>query len=109
MDPSLAESMGVNTENVLISCPISAENLPSFVNSLTRTATVDVIMVDIVAALGLQCELDHMIGVICQDVLIKPKTGQGFRHMDEVTYGGNALKFYAVLQLRIIKNRTAQD
>ena len=27
MDPSLVESMGINTENLLISCPIFAENL----------------------------------------------------------------------------------
>jgi RecA/RadA recombinase len=28
MEPSLAELMGVNTENILISCPIFSENLP---------------------------------------------------------------------------------
>ena len=46
MDPSLAESMGVNTKNILISCPSLAESFPSLVNTLTRTATVDVIVVD---------------------------------------------------------------
>jgi hypothetical protein len=30
-------------------------------------------------------------------VLSNPKLGQGFGHMDEVTCGGNALKFYAVV------------
>jgi RecA/RadA recombinase len=46
MDPSLAKSMGVNTKNILISCPSSAESFPSVVNTLTRTATADVIVVD---------------------------------------------------------------
>ena len=46
MDPSLAESMGVNTKNILISCPSLAESFPSLVNTLTRTAPVDVIVVD---------------------------------------------------------------
>ena len=49
MDPSLVESMGINTENLLISCPIFAENLPSVVNALTRSGAVDVIVVDSVS------------------------------------------------------------
>lgn len=49
MDPSLAESMGVNTENLLVSSPSSAENLLSVVNTLTRSGAVDVIVVDSVS------------------------------------------------------------
>ena len=49
MDPSLVESMGINTENLLISWPISAENLLSVVNTLTRRGAVDVIVVDSVS------------------------------------------------------------
>ena len=49
MDPSLVESMDINTENLLISCPISAENLLSVVNTLTRSGAVDVIVVDSVS------------------------------------------------------------
>jgi RecA/RadA recombinase len=49
MDPSLAESMGVNTEKLLISRPSSAENLLSVVNTLTRSGAVDVIVVDSVS------------------------------------------------------------
>ncbi|KAK7845085.1 dna repair protein reca like protein 2 [Quercus suber] len=65
MDPSLVESMGINTENLLISCPISAENLLSVVNTLTRSGVVDVIVVD--------------------SVRLGPKSGQGFGLVDEVT------------------------
>ncbi|KAM3738923.1 hypothetical protein ACB098_09G167400 [Castanea mollissima] len=32
-----------------------------------------------------------------------PKSWQCFRHMDEVTCGGNALKFYAIVRLRMIR------
>ena len=49
MDPSLVESMGINTENLLISRPSSAENLLSVVNILTRSGAVDVIVVDSVS------------------------------------------------------------
>ena len=45
MDPSLAESMGGHTENILILCPSSVEILPRFINTLT-IAAVDVIVVD---------------------------------------------------------------
>ncbi|XP_062165785.1 DNA repair protein recA homolog 2, mitochondrial [Alnus glutinosa] len=132
MDPSLAESMGVNTEKLLISRPSSAENLLSVVNTLTRSGAVDVIVVDSVAALVPQCELDHMIGgtlgdvqsrimtralrkihyslgqsktiiLFLNQVRLNPKSGQRFGRMDEVTCGGNALKFYAAVRLKMIR------
>lgn len=46
MDPSLAESIGVNTEELLISRPDSAENMLSIVDVLTKSGSVDVIVVD---------------------------------------------------------------
>lgn len=46
LDPSLAESIGVNTENLLISQPDSAENLLSIVHTLTKSGSVDVVVVD---------------------------------------------------------------
>ncbi|KAK7837898.1 dna repair protein reca like protein 2 [Quercus suber] len=132
MDPSLVESMGINTENLLISRPSSAENLLSVVNTLTRSGAVDVIVVDSVAALVPQYELDHMIGSTFQDmqsrimtqalrkinyslcqsqtlivflnqVRSSPKSGQGFGLVDEVTCGGNALKFYAAVRMKMIR------
>nr|POF07478.1 dna repair protein reca like 2, mitochondrial [Quercus suber] len=98
MDSSLVESMGINIENLLISCPISAENLLSVVNTLTRSGAIDVIVVDSVAALVPQCELDHMIDAIvpqCElchmigfnQVRARPKSGRDYGHMDEVTCG----------------------
>lgn len=49
LDPSLAVSIGVDTENLLISRPDSAENLLSMVNTLTGSGSVDVIVVDSVS------------------------------------------------------------
>ena len=50
MDPSLAELMGINTKNKNIFCvQSSAEQLPILINTLTRTATVYVVVVDIVS------------------------------------------------------------
>lgn len=53
MDPSLAEAMGVKTENLLISQPDSAENLLCMVDTLTKSGSVDVIVVDSVSPLYL--------------------------------------------------------
>lgn len=50
MNPSLAEAIGVNVENLLISQPDSAENLLSIVNTLTKSGSMDVIVVDSVSA-----------------------------------------------------------
>lgn len=49
MDPSLAESMGVNTENLLFSNPNSAENVLNVVDTLTKSGSLDVIVLDSVS------------------------------------------------------------
>ncbi|GMH08146.1 hypothetical protein Nepgr_009986 [Nepenthes gracilis] len=130
MDPLLAESVGVDADDLLISRPDSAENMLNVVDTLTKSASVDVIVVDSVAALVPQCELEAPIGSIkgcmqsqvmtkalrkiqyslCQSktliiflnqVRFNPRSNEGLGHMDEVTCGGNALKFYAAVRLRI--------
>ncbi|KAE8681881.1 DNA repair protein recA-like protein 2 [Hibiscus syriacus] len=140
MDPSLAEAIGVNTQNLLVSLPDCAENLLCAVETLTKSGSVDVIVIDSVcglyllevAALVPQCELDGSIGDIRRDVQARimtqalrkissslsrshtlivflnqvrhnAKQGQAFGHMDEVTCGGNALKFYSAIRLRMIR------
>ncbi|OMO70247.1 hypothetical protein CCACVL1_19044 [Corchorus capsularis] len=131
MDLSLVESIGVNTENLLIAHPDSAENLMCVVDTLTKSGSVDVIVVDSVAALVPQCEIDGSIGDSKRDVQARimtqalrkihsslcrsqtliiflnqiryhPKSGQAFGH-EEVTSGGNALKFYAAVRLRMMR------
>ncbi|KAG6744865.1 hypothetical protein POTOM_051505 [Populus tomentosa] len=94
MDPLLHESMGLNTENLLISHPDCAENLLSVVDTLTKSGSVDVIVVDSVAALVPQHEIDTVVRKSL-------KSGRA----EEVTCGGNALKFYSAVRLRMIRTR----
>ncbi|KAL8128684.1 hypothetical protein V2J09_017839 [Rumex salicifolius] len=130
LDPVLADSIGVDTENLLLVCPDSAENMLSVVDTLTRSGAVDVVVVDSVAALVPQCELDGSIEFgkkytqsevmtkairkihysLCQSktliiflnqVRSKVTSDNGFQYAQEVTCGGNALKFYAAVRLRI--------
>lgn len=133
LDPGLAESIGVNTKNLLISCPGSAENMLCVVDKLTQSGSVDVIVVDSVAALVPQSELDGDIlttehGVLSKIMtkalrrihysLCRSKTlivflnqvrynprSKGLGRKDEVTCGGNALGFYAAMRLRISRTR----
>lgn len=49
LDPCLVEAMGVDTENLLIAHPDSAENLLSMVDTLTKSGSIDVIVVDSVS------------------------------------------------------------
>ncbi|CAH9102731.1 unnamed protein product [Cuscuta europaea] len=133
MDPLFAEAIGVNTNNLLISQPDSAENLLSVVDTLTKSASVDVIVVDSVAALIPQLEIDACIGDSYKDVQSKIMTralrkihyslcnssaliifinqvrskvkqpSKSFGCAEEVTCGGNALPFYAAVRLRLIR------
>lgn len=70
MDPTLAESIGVNTEELLISRPNSAEKMLSIVDVLTKSGSVDVIVVDSVSS--------HSFISICSCILsasVKIKSG----------------------------------
>ncbi|KAG8646487.1 hypothetical protein MANES_09G011100v8 [Manihot esculenta] len=131
LDASFVESMGVNTDNLLISPPDSAERLLSVVDTLTKSGSIDVIVVDSVAALVPQHELDtSIISVqdtrsriisqalrkihysLCQSktlivflnqVRSNVKSGKGLGCVGEDTCGGNALKFYSAVRLRMVK------
>ncbi|CAI0439705.1 unnamed protein product [Linum tenue] len=85
LDSSLVEAVGVDTDNLLISPPDSAENMLSVVNTLTKSGSVDVIVVDSVRS-SVGPELDR-------------------RHVEEVTCGGKALKFYSAVRLRMNRMR----
>ncbi|OIV97386.1 hypothetical protein TanjilG_07138 [Lupinus angustifolius] len=130
LDKALAESIGVNTENLLLSQPDCGEQALSLVDTLIRSGSLDVIVVDSVAALVPKGELDGEMGdahmamqarlmsqalrklchslSLSQCVLIfinqvrsKLSTFGGFGGPTEVTCGGNALKFYASVRLNI--------
>ncbi|KAJ4733642.1 Protein RecA [Rhynchospora pubera] len=130
LDPSLAEVIGVKTDNLLLAQPDSGEQALSLVDTLIRSGSVDVVVVDSVAALVPKAELDGEMGdahmalqarlmsqalrklshslSLSQTILlfinqVRSKLGTfvGFGGPTEVTSGGNALKFYASVRLNI--------
>ncbi|XP_073052373.1 DNA repair protein recA homolog 3, mitochondrial-like isoform X2 [Primulina eburnea] len=129
LDPALAEAIGVNTKNLLLSQPDCGEQALSLVDTLIRSGSVDVVVVDSVAALVPKGELDGEMGdahmamqarlmsqalrklshslSVSQTILIftnqvRSKLSTfGFGGPTEVTCGGNALKFYASVRLNI--------
>ncbi len=132
LDPDYAKKIGVNTDDLLISQPDSAEQALQIVESLVRSGEVDVIVVDSVAALvpkaevagemgelqiGLQARLmsqalRKLSGIVSRTktVLIflnqtRMKIGIMFGN-PETTPGGLALKFYS--SVRIELRRVAQ-
>lgn len=129
LDPALAKAIGVNTENLLLSQPDCGEQALSLVDTIIRSGSVDIVVVDSVAALVPKSELDGEMGdahmamqarlmsqalrklshslSMSQTILIfinqvRAKISTfGFGGPTEVTCGGNALKFYASMRLNI--------
>jgi recombination protein RecA len=127
LDPSYAEKLGVNLDDMLVSQPDTGEQALEIVDMLVRSGGVDVIIIDSVAALtpraeiegemgdshvGLQARLmsqalrkvtGHIKNANCMVVFInqiRMKIGVMFGS-PETTTGGNALKFYASVRLDI--------
>ena len=127
LDPSYARKLGVDTENLLVSQPDNGEQALEIVETLVRSNAVDLIVVDSVAALTPQAEIDgdmgdsHMglqarlmsqalrklTGIINKSHAtvvfinqIRMKIGVMFGN-PETTTGGNALKFYASVRADI--------
>jgi recombination protein RecA len=132
LDPDYAKRIGVNTDDLLISQPDSAEQGLQIVESLVRSGEVDVIVVDSVAALvpkaevagemgelqiGLQARLMSQALRKLSGICSKTKTIIIFLNQTrmkigilfgnpETTPGGLALKFYS--SVRIELRRIAQ-
>lgn len=127
LDPSYAKKLGVDTDNLLISQPDNGEQALEITETLVRSNAVDLIVVDSVAALVPQAEIDgdmgdsHMglqarlmsqalrklTGIINKSKAtvifinqIRMKIGVMFGN-PETTTGGNALKFYASVRMDI--------
>lgn len=132
LDPEYAQKIGVNIKDMLISQPDTGEQALEIVETLVRSNAVDVIVVDSVAALVPQKEIEgdmgdqHMglqarlmsqalrklTGVVSRTKTvvifinqIRQKIGVFFGS-PETTTGGNALKFYASIRIDI--RRTGQ-
>jgi len=132
LDPAYARRVGVNTDDLLVSQPDNGEQALEIVETLVRSNAVDLVVVDSVAALVPQAEIEgemgdsHMglqarlmsqalrklTGIINKSKTIvifinqiRMKIGVMFGN-PETTTGGNALKFYASVRLDI--RRTGQ-
>jgi recombination protein RecA len=127
LDPEYAEKLGVNLDDLLISQPDSGEQALDIAETLVRSASIDVIVVDSVAALVPRAEIDGEMGdshmglqarLMSQALRkltgtisstntcfifinqLRDKIGVMFGS-PETTTGGKALKFYASVRLDI--------
>ncbi len=127
LDPTYAEKLGVNLDDLLISQPDTGEQALEIADMLVRSNAVDVVVVDSVAALTPKAEIEGEMGdshvglharLMSQALRkltanikksgtlvifinqIRMKIGVMFGS-PETTTGGNALKFYASVRLDI--------
>ncbi len=127
MDPEYAEKLGVDIDNLFISQPDSGEQALEIAETLVRSNSVDVIVIDSVAALVPRAELDGDMGdslpglqarlmsqalrkltaIVAQSNTcfifinqLREKIGVFFGS-PETTTGGKALKFYASVRIDI--------
>src|SRR6056297_2976426 len=127
LDPSYAQKLGVNLEDLLVSQPDTGEQALEITDMLVRSGAVDVIVVDSVAALTPKAEIEGEMGdshvglqarLMSQALRkltgtikrtnamvifinqIRMKIGVMFGS-PETTTGGNALKFYSSVRLDI--------
>src|SRR6201990_203107 len=127
LDPSYAEKLGVNINDLLVSQPDTGEQALEITDMLVRSSAVDVVVVDSVAALTPKAEIEGEMGEMQMGLharlmsqalrkltgnikrsntivifinQIRMKIGVMFGN-PETTTGGNALKFYASVRLDI--------
>ena len=132
LDPAYAAVLGVDIENLLVSQPDNGESALEIVDQLVRSAAVDIVVVDSVAALVPRAEIEGEMGDShmglqarlmsqalrkitgnigksgCTVVFLnqlRQKIGVTYGN-PETTTGGNALKFYASVRLDIRRIQT---
>lgn len=135
LDPVYARKLGVNVDDLLISQPDTGEQALEITDMLVRSNSIDVLVIDSVAALVPKAEIEGDMGdshvglqarlmsqalrkltgnVKAANVLvifinqIRMKIGVMFGS-PETTTGGNALKFYASVRLDIRRTGTIKD
>ena len=135
IDPIYAKNLGVNIEELILSQPDSGEQGLEIAETLVRSGAIDLVVVDSVAALVPQVELDGEIGdqqmglqarlmskalrklsgvmnkTDCTLIFInqlREKIGTMYGN-PETTTGGRALKFYASIRLEIRKKEPLKN
>lgn len=130
LDPLYAQAIGVDIDELLVSQPDSGEAALGILDSLVRSGAVDIVIVDSVAALVTQQEIDGDIGdaqvagqarlmsqalrklsgsiaksncIVIFINQLRMKIGVVYGN-PEVTSGGNALKYYASVRIDIRKS-----
>jgi len=132
LDPEYAKRIGVKIDNLLISQPDTGEQALDIVESLVRSAAIDLIIVDSVAALTPRAEIEGEMGqqhmglqarlmsqALRKLTAIVAKSGTAVIFINQIrmkigivfgnpeeTPGGKALKFYSSVRLDV--RRTAQ-
>ena len=135
LDPVYAEKLGVNLTDLLISQPDNGEQALNICETLVKSGSVDLIVVDSVAALTPKAEIDGEMGdshvglqarMMSQalrkltGVINKSKTTVIFINQlrekvgvmfgsPETTTGGKALKFYSSIRLDVRKKDVIKD
>lgn len=135
LDPSYAEKLGVQLNDLLISQPDNGEQALNICETLVKSGSVDIIVVDSVAALTPKAEIDgemgdnhvglqarmmsqalrKLTGIINKSNTtvifinqLREKVGVMFGS-PETTTGGKALKFYSSIRLDVRKKDTIKD
>ncbi len=135
LDPVYAKALGVDVENLILSQPDSGEQALEIAEALIKSGSVDIIVIDSVAALVPEAELSgemgdnhvglharlmsqamrKMAGLIsktkCVAIFInqiREKVGVMFGN-PETTTGGRALKFFASIRLEVRKGEAIKD
>ncbi len=135
LDPVYARKLGVDVDNLLISQPDTGEQGLEIADTLVRSGSIDVLVIDSVAALVPRAELEGEMGdshvglharLMSQALRkitgsvsrsntmliflnqIRLKIGVMFGN-PETTTGGNALKFYASIRMEIRRTGSIKD
>jgi recombination protein RecA len=135
LDPIYAEKLGVNVDELIVSQPDTGEQALEVTDMLVRSGSIDMIVVDSVAALTPKAEIegemgDHHVGLqarLMSQALrkltgniknsgciaifinqIRMKIGVMFGN-PETTTGGNALKFYSSVRLDIRRTGSVKE
>ena len=135
LDPTYAHALGVDIENLVLSQPDNGEQALEIAEALIKSGSIDVLVVDSVAALVPEAELNgdmgdshvglharlmsqamrKLSGIIsktkCVAIFInqiREKVGVMFGN-PETTTGGNALKFYSSVRLDIRRTGSVKD
>jgi recombination protein RecA len=135
LDPSYARRLGVDVDNLLLSQPDTGEQALEIADTLVRSGSIDIIVVDSVAALVPRAELEGEMGdshvglhARLMSQALRKITGSVARSntmfiflnqirlkigvmfgSPETTTGGNALKFYASVRLDIRRTGSIKE